>query len=95
MKGGRLYWRLLDEITRRGCFVGSGAEISRWWRARSVAVVKKGKLIRLAGAPPRDLVLRLSLAEGRIPRVSFGSLERTGGEVLVRPQNQDFTLEVD
>jgi len=95
MKGGRIYWRLLDEIARRGCFVGSGAEISRWWRARSIPLVKRGKLIRLDGQPPRDLVLRLNLAEGRTPRVSSGSLERRGSEYIVRPQTPDFTLEVD
>jgi hypothetical protein len=95
MKGGRIYWRLLDEIARRGCFVGSGAEISRWWRVRSTPLVKRGKLIRLDGQPPRDLVLRLNLAEGRTPRVSSGSLERRGDEYLVRPESPDFTLEVD
>ena len=96
MKGGRIYWRLLDEIARRGCFVGSGAEISRWWRARSVPLlVERGKLIRLGGEPPRDLVLRLELAEGRTPRVSSGSIARRGGELLVRPEGPDFSLEVD
>jgi hypothetical protein len=95
MRGGRVYWRLLDEIGRRGCFVGSGAEISLWWRARSLPLVKKGKLIRVEGQAPRGLVLRLSLAEGRTPRVSSGSLERDGGDFLVRPQGPDFTLEVD
>ena len=95
MRGGRLYWRLLDEIARRGCFVGSGAEISAWWRARSLPLVKKGNLIRVEGQPPLGLVLRLSLAEGRNPRVSSGSLERDGGDFIVRPQGPDFALEVD
>jgi hypothetical protein len=66
-----------------------------WWRARSLPLVKKGKLIRVEGQAPRGLVLRLSLAEGRTPRVSSGSLERDGGDFLVRPQGPDFTLEVD
>ncbi|MDA4113595.1 MAG: hypothetical protein OK474_06090 [Thaumarchaeota archaeon] len=95
MKGGRIYWRLLDEIARRGCFVGSGAEISRWWRSRSTPLVKRGNLIRLDGQPPHGLVLRLNLAEGRTPRVSSGSIERRGDEYLVRPEGPDFALEVD
>ncbi len=75
--------------------MGSGAEISSWWRGRSVPLVKKGKLIRVDGQAPRGLVLRLTTAEGRSPRVSSGSLERNGAEYLVRPQNADFTLEVE
>jgi hypothetical protein len=95
MRGGRVYWSLLDEIGRRGCFVGSGAEISSWWRARSLPLLKKGKLIRVEGQAPRGLVLRLSLAEGRTPRVSSGTLERDGGDFLVAPQGPDFSLEVE
>ena len=95
MKGGRQYWPLLDDIARKGCFVGSGAEISSWWRGRSVPLVKKGKLIRLEGQAPRGLVLRLTAAEGRSPRVSSGTLERKGDDYLVRPLNADFVLEVD
>jgi hypothetical protein len=95
MKGGRIYWRLLGEIMRSGCYVGSGAEVSRWWRARSVPLVKKGKLVRLGGQPPENLVLKLTLAGGHTPRVSSGTLFQRGDECLVRPQNASFTLEVD
>jgi hypothetical protein len=105
MKGGRQYWRILDEIKRRWCYVGSGAEIARWWLARSVPLVRVGgekkrdggsggNLFKLGRAPPRDLVLRLSVAEGRAPRVSSGSMERSGDEYLVKPQGPDFLLEV-
>ncbi|MDA4116827.1 MAG: hypothetical protein OK455_00590 [Thaumarchaeota archaeon] len=61
MKGGRIYWRILKEIQKRGCFVGSGAEIARWWRAREVPlkVSNDGKLITLLGAPPKGLVIQL------------------------------------
>jgi hypothetical protein len=95
MKGGRTYWRLLGEVMRSGCFTGSGEEVSRWWRARSVPLLKKGNSIRLGGPPPRDLVLRLSLAEGRTPRVTSGTIEQSGNEYLVKPKDAGFTLEVD
>ncbi len=95
MKGGRTYWRLLGEIMRSGCFAGSGEEMSRWWRARSVPLLKKGNTVRLGGPPPQDLVLRLTLAEGRTPRVSSGSIEQKGGDFHVKPQDAGFTLEVD
>ena len=94
MKGGRIYWRLLGEIMRSGCFAGSGAEISRWWRARAVPLVKKDNTLRLAGSPPKDLVLRLSLAEGRTPQVSGGTVERAGDDYLLRPQGPGFVVEV-
>ena len=66
MRGGRIYWLILDELRRRGCFVGSGAEISRWWRAREVPlkVAKDGKLITLGGAPPKGLVIQLKAEVG-------------------------------
>jgi hypothetical protein len=94
MRGGRLYWRLLQEFKSRGCFVGSGAEVARWWRARSVPVVRDGKLIRLGGDPPKDLVLRLDLAEGREPRVDSGSVEGQGRSRLVRPVGRGLRMEV-
>jgi hypothetical protein len=95
MKGGRLYWQILDEIMKSGSFVGSGAEIARWWRERSLPLVKKGKVVTLAGQPPHELVLRLATAEGRTPRVTSGSLERRGDEYLIRAHGPQFTLEVD
>ncbi len=94
MKGGRMYWRLLDEFMRRGCYVGSGAEVAGWWRERSLPLLKEGKAIRFSGEPPSELVLRLNVAEGRTPRVSSGTLTRSGEEILVRPQGANFRLEV-
>jgi len=94
MRGGRLYWRLLQEFKSRGCFVGSGAEVARWWRARSVPVIRDGKLIRLGGDPPKDLVLRLDLAEGLEPRVESGSVGGQGRSRLVRPAARGFRMEV-
>jgi hypothetical protein len=58
-------------------------------------LVKKGKVVTLAGQPPHELVLRLATAEGRTPRVTSGSLERRGDEYLIRAHGPQFTLEVD
>jgi hypothetical protein len=74
--------------------VGSGAEVSRWWRSRSVPLLKEGRLIRLAGDTPNDLVIVLELAEGGTPKVTSGSLEQKGSVYLVRPQGPGFRLEV-
>jgi len=94
MKGGRIYWRLLQEFKARGCFVGSGAEVARWWRARSVPVIRDGKLIRLGGDPPRDMVLSLDLAEGLAAHVESGSVDGQGRTLLVRPEARWFKMEV-
>jgi len=94
MRGGRIYWKLLQEFKSRGCFVGSGAEVARWWRARAVPLIKDGKLIRLGGDPPKDLVLRLDLAEGREPRVESGSVEGSGPSRLVKTAGRGLRIEV-
>ncbi len=93
MRGGRIYWRLLDEFKARGCFVGSGAEIAHWWRVRTVPVVRDGKLIRLGGDPPKDLVMRLDVAEGRRVDIRSGSVEGQGPR-WVRPTDRSFAVEV-
>ena len=38
MRGGRAYWRILDELGSQKAGVSSGAAwpIARWWRAREV-----------------------------------------------------------
>ena len=65
MKGGRIYWKVLKKVERSGAFVGSGAEIANWWRAREVPleVGKDGKLITLGGAAPKGLVIQLKTEE--------------------------------
>jgi peptidoglycan/xylan/chitin deacetylase (PgdA/CDA1 family) len=96
MKGGRIYWRLIDEMKKRRCFTGSGAEIAAWWRARAVPLMKKGKLISMGAQPPRDLVLRLAIRDGRVPRVRSGLLEKKGDyEYLVHVEDGGFQLEVE
>jgi hypothetical protein len=95
MKGGRVYWKLIDAVKKKRCFTGSGAEIAAWWRARSVPLVKKGNLISMGGAPPPGLVLKIAIRDDRVPRVSSGSLEKLGEyEFLARVDGAAFTLEV-
>ena len=95
MKGGRIYWKLLDAVKKKRCFAGSGAEIAAWWRARSVPLVKRGNLISMGAQPPEGLVLKIATREGRLPRVTSGTLERLGDqEYIARVQGGDFTVEV-
>jgi hypothetical protein len=95
MKGGRIYWRLIDAVKKKGCYTGSGAEIAAWWRVRSVPMVKRGNLISMGAAPPEGLVLKIAIRDGRVPRVSSGSLEKLGEyEYLARVGGAGFSLEV-
>ena len=94
MKGGRIYWRVLDELKSRGCFVGTGAEVASWWRARAVPLVRDGKLIRLGGEPPNGLTLRLETTEGTAVRVSSATYQGESGLRMVTPLGRDFQLEV-
>ena len=95
MRGGRVYWKVLDALKRKGCYVATGAQIARWWRARSLPLVRKGNLISSGEVPPAGLVLKIRVADGVVPKVSGGSLEPSGdGEYLARVGGQGFTLEV-
>ncbi len=93
MRGGRVYWKLLQEFKTRGCYVASGSQVAHWWRVRSLPMVRDGRLIRLEGDPPKDLVIRLELAEGREPTVRSGTVEGRGSSRSVRPK-RGFELEV-
>jgi hypothetical protein len=97
MKGGRIYWRILKELGRRkGLFVGSGAEVARWWRARAVPlkVAKGGRLITIGARPPKGLTLILKTGAATKVKVTSGLVSRRGGERLVSPTGPRFKLEV-
>lgn len=96
MRGGRMYWEVLRELRRRnGLFVGSGADVSKWWRAREVPLnAKGGRLITLGGRPPKGLTLILKARAGAKVRVSSGVVRRRGKDTLVSPSTRAFKLEV-
>jgi hypothetical protein len=101
MRGGRVYWRILRQVRRSGCFVGSGAEIARWWRAREVPlkVTRDGKLITLGGPPPVGLVILLSAKAGTKVRAASAFVsKRKGGnglhEFAISPLTSSFELEL-
>jgi hypothetical protein len=95
MVGGRIYWKIIDAVKKKGCFVGSGAEVAKWWRGRSVPLVKKGNLITLGGRPPDGLVLQVEIDDGRTPHVTSGSVEKTGAQrYAVVVGGPDFAMEV-
>ena len=97
MKGGRLYWRVLKGLGRRkGVFVGSGAEVARWWRAREVPLklATGGRLITLGARPPKGLTLILRTRSGTKVRVAAGSVTKRGDTHLVSPTGPSFKVQV-
>lgn len=95
MRGGRIYWALLERFKASGCYVASGAQVARWWRSREVPLVREGKLIRLGGEPPKDLVLRLEVRGGATPRIRSGSVGTRGeGHAEISSVGRGFEMEV-
>jgi hypothetical protein len=94
MKGGRIYWKLLDGFKAAGCFVATGVEVTRWWKSRSVPLVQDGKLIRLEGEPPQGLVLRVDVAKGHSPKVLSGKITGQGPYFSVTPSDGSFSMEM-
>jgi hypothetical protein len=95
MKGGRLYWKVLKDLARRkGLFVGSGAEVAGWWRAREVPLkaARGGRLITLGARAPKGLTLILKTKAGTKVEVTSGSVTRRGGERLVSPSGPSFKM---
>jgi hypothetical protein len=97
MRGGRMYWKVLKALgRRRGVFVGSGAEVARWWRAREVPLRagERGGPVTLGGRPPEGLTLILKTKAGAKAKVKSGSVARRKGEMLVSPSGSSFKLQV-
>ncbi|HUI00815.1 MAG TPA: hypothetical protein VLU99_01115 [Nitrososphaerales archaeon] len=98
MKGGRQYWAVLKELARRKrVFVGSGADVAGWWRAREVPLRSSagGRLITLGGKPPKGLRLVVKAREGTKLRVVSGSARETRpGMFVVSPEGGKFRMEV-
>jgi hypothetical protein len=57
MRGGRLYWRLLDRFGRDNCFIGSGAELADWWVRRSAPLRLEGRTFHFDGKAPTGCCL--------------------------------------
>jgi hypothetical protein len=99
MKGGRIYWLILRQLQESGAFVGSGAEVSRWWRAREVPlkVSKDGKKIQLAGPAPEGLVLQLKVEAGskvKLPPSVSRKVKGKTHEHEIVPKGPSFALEL-
>jgi hypothetical protein len=97
MKGGRIYWSILKRLgNRKGVFVGSGAEVASWWRAREVPLnrAKGGRLITLGARPPTGLTLILKTRPGTKVKVSSGSVIKRGSARLVSPSGPAFRMEI-
>lgn len=94
MKGGRLYWSLLDEFKRTGCFVGSAAQISDWWAARSVPVVREGDTVRLSGLQDHRLLLYVKTRGERKIEATGGNIVRSKEGYLVQTQGSELAVRV-
>ena len=98
MKGGRIYWRILKELGRRkDAFVGSGADVAMWWRAREVPLrlASGGRLITLGARPPKGLTLILKTRPATKVKVSSGLVRKRGrDESLVAPAGPAFKMEI-
>jgi len=97
MRGGRIYWSILKRLgSRKGVFVGSGADVARWWRAREVPLklARGGKLITLGARPPMGLTLILKTRPGTKVKVASGSVIKGGSAQLVSPSGPAFRMEI-
>jgi hypothetical protein len=96
MRGGRVYWKVLRSLGRRkGIFVGSGAVVARWWRARGVPLkVSDGGLVTLGGRPPKGLALILKTQAGIKVKVASGSMAKKGDGLMVSPSGASFKMRV-
>ena len=97
MKGGRSYWKVLKGLGRRkGVFVGSGAEVASWWRAREVPLkaAEGGRLIVLGGRAPKGLTLVVKTGQGFKAKVESGTLAKRGDSLLASPSGPSFRLRI-
>lgn len=97
MKGGRVYWRILRELSKRkDIFIATSLEIARWWRSREVPMTIDGEgTVRLAGRPPKGLTLILKTRSRMKVSVASGSLARTSRDgLLVSPKGRSFRLRI-
>jgi hypothetical protein len=94
MKGGRLYWTILDELAGRDCFIADGATVSKWWRSRSESrLIREASKYRANRWPP-DLRLLAKLSDGVRINLTNCVVEKQGEMSLVRGLGPDFTVEV-
>jgi len=85
MRGGRIYPKLLGELARRGCFVGTGESVARWWteRGRPLTVDHAAQVASM-GSAPEGMVLIFKTREGTTLDVEGGTLsvDRGGHRVI-------------
>ncbi len=93
MRGGRLYWRLLDQFKGDGCFVGSGAEIADWWARRSVPLVIEGSRFRFKGDAPVGARLILKTNKPAVV-VAAGTLRQEDGVSIISVDGADMSAQV-
>lgn len=85
MKGGRIYPTLLRTLAGRGCFVGTGEVITRWWveRGRPLTVEQGpagGRHVARMDSAPEGMVLIFKTTEGAALSVEGGAILRADRE---------------
>lgn len=93
MKGGRLYGTLLRSLLLDGCFVSSGAGISKWWRAREAPLLRSGNEVSISGAP-HGLCLHFRSKDGLRLSVEGGEVATRDGATLISARSEQLRLRV-
>lgn len=93
MRGGRTYERVLGSLVHGKAFVGRGIDVANWWRRRSTPIRRDGGVLRMSGTP-KDVVLELTLADGRRPQVEGGIVSEGPEKILIIPTGPEVSVKV-
>lgn len=93
MKGGRLYTRLLDALLRDGCFIGSGAAVTKWWNGRGLPMTFSGNEFSM-DASPEGLCLVFKAKEERKLSLDGGRFETRSADTVMQTAAGGFRLKV-
>ncbi|MCL5788454.1 MAG: hypothetical protein M1357_01405 [Candidatus Marsarchaeota archaeon] len=94
MRGGRIYWRIVDELLRRGGYLDTASGIAGWWRSRGFPLKAEGGIVRPIAKPPQGLVMRVKLSQGARLESRNCSVEERSEFLLVSPLGDEFEIKV-
>jgi hypothetical protein len=94
MRGGRLYEKILTDISGKKCYTGSGQSMSDWWNARAAPLVLKNREYYFTKEPPKGLFLTCKVSGDKDISVKNGTVVKTGDSYLIGVGGLDFRLSV-
>jgi len=96
MKGGRIYPRLLEKLAQRGCFVGTGEQVARWWieRGNLLSIDHDSRVASMRSAP-EGMVLIFKTGEGATLDVEGGVLSVGKGSQRVMASGGPLKVKVN